>query len=107
MAIPCMNSNILVVDLTNGKIEERPIPDEMVEKYLGSRGIAAKMLWNETDKDTDPLGSDNVLIISVGTLLGTTAPCVGRVTVTTKSPATNMYLKSSSGGRWGSRLKSA
>jgi len=107
MVVPCMAGKILIVDLTNGKINEKPISDEMVEKYLGSRGISAKILWDETDKNTEPLGSDNVLIFSAGTLTGTFAPSSGRVTVTFKSPTTNMYFKSTTGGHWGSKLKYA
>jgi len=107
MAVPCFAGRILIVDLSNEKIDEMPISDAMVEKYLGGRGIAAKLLWDETDKNTDPLGPDNALIISAGALTGTFAPCSGRITVTTKSPATRMYLKTSSGGHWGSRLKYA
>ena len=107
MTVPCMAGKILIVDLTNGKIGEKPISDEMVQKYLGSRGIGAKILWDETDKNTEPLGSDNVLIFSAGTLTGTFAPSSGRVTVTFKSPTTNMYFKSTTGGHWGSKLKYA
>lgn len=107
MIVPCMAGKILIVDLTNEKIKKKPISDEMVGKYLGSRGIAARILWDETDKDTNPLGPDNVLIFSAGTLMGTNAPCSGRLTVTTKGPATNMYLKSSAGGHWGPKLKFA
>jgi len=106
MSIPCIAGKILEVNLTNQKITEQTIPDEMFEAYLGGRGVAAKILWDNTDKDTDPLGPDNVLIFSTGTLLGT-APCSGRVSVTTKSPATGMYLKTSAGGHWGSKLKAA
>jgi len=109
MTVPCVAGRILTIDLTSRKIEEKPLPEEMIRRYLGSRGIAAKMLWDETDKDTSPLGPENVLIFSIGTLTGiqTTVPCSGRVTVTTRSPATNMYLKTSAGGHWGSKVKSA
>ena len=107
MTVRCMAGRILVVDLTNEKIEEKTISDLMVEKYLGARGIAARMLWGETGRETDPLGPENVLIFSTGTLMGTGTPCSGRVTVTTKSPATNMYVKSSAGGHWGLQLKYA
>jgi len=107
MTIPCMAGRALWVDLTKEKVEALPILDQTVEKYLGSRGIAAKILWDETDSKTVPFGPDNVLIFSAGTLTGTFAPSSGRVTVTTKGPATNMYLKSNTGGHWGAKLKYA
>ncbi|WP_372529606.1 aldehyde ferredoxin oxidoreductase N-terminal domain-containing protein, partial [Alloalcanivorax venustensis] len=35
------------------------------------------------------------------------APSSGRTTVTCKSPATGLYLKTSAGGKWGAALKFA
>jgi len=106
MSIPCIAGRILEIDLTSRELAVKTIPDEMIKTHLGGRGIAAQMLWDNTGKDTCPLGEDNVLIFSTGTLLGT-APCSGRVGVTTKSPATGMYLKNSVGGHWGLKLKAA
>lgn len=106
MSIPCIAGKILEVNLTDQAIYEKTISDEMIEKYLGSRGIAAKLLWDDTSNKTDPLGPDNILIFSVGTLTGI-APCAGRLNVTTKGPATGMYLKSNVGGHWASKLKGA
>jgi aldehyde:ferredoxin oxidoreductase len=55
----------------------------------------------------DPLGPENVLIWSPGTLSGTSAPSSGRTSVTCKGPATGLYLKVSVGGHLGAELKYA
>ncbi|MGM0409971.1 MAG: aldehyde ferredoxin oxidoreductase family protein [Bacillota bacterium] len=98
---------ILHVDLNNKTSWTEEVPSEKWIKYLPSRGLNAKLLWELTDENTEPLSKDNVLIFGVGGFTGTTAPSSGRTTVTFKSPATNMYFKSNSGGHWGAELKFA
>lgn len=98
---------ILHVDLSSEKIWEEPLSKKFAMKYLGSRGINAKLLWDFVTPDTDPLGSENVLIFGAGSLTGTAAPCSGRTTITFLSPATGLYAKSNVGGSWGAELKYA
>jgi len=100
--------NILHVDLSAQKIWEEKFSIEMGKKFLGARGINAKLLWDlMKEPGIDPLSPDNPLIIGTGTLSGTSAPCSGRTTITCKSPATNLYLKTNMGGHWGPELKYA
>lgn len=97
---------ILHVNLTNGKIWSEDLSYDMVSNFIGGRGINAKLLWDFVkNPNIDPLSLDNVLIFGTGTLTCTTAPSSGRTTITTKSPLTNLYLKSSVGGHWGAELK--
>jgi len=98
---------IISIDLTRKKVVKDPLPKELAVKYLGSRGINARFLWEKTSPGIDPLGPDNLLMFGAGPLSGTFAPCSGRVTVTCKSPATSLYLKTSMGGHWGPELKLA
>ena len=98
---------ILHVDLNNKTSWTEEVPSDKWIKYLPSRGLNAKLLWELTDENTEPLSEDNVLIFGVGGFTGTAAPSSGRTTVTFKSPATNMYFKSNSGGHWGAELKFA
>ncbi|TDA38829.1 MAG: hypothetical protein DSO08_03470, partial [Candidatus Methanomethylicota archaeon] len=37
---------ILRVNLTDKKVSESPLPEEYVMKYLGGRGIAARLLYD-------------------------------------------------------------
>lgn len=98
---------ILHIDLTKRENWVDKINIEDYLKYLPSRGISAKLLWELTDENTDPLGEDNVLIFGPGAFTGTIAPCSGRTTVTFKSPLTGMYFKTNTGGHWGAALKHA
>jgi aldehyde:ferredoxin oxidoreductase len=99
--------DILLVDLTNGKISRRPFTPELSAEYIGARGYNAALLWENVKKGSDPLGPENWLIFGVGPLTGTSAPSSGRTTVTAKGPATNLYLKTSIGGAWGGALRFA
>ena len=97
---------VLHIDLKTKKTWTEEVSEDVWKKFLPSRGISAKFLWELTDEATDPLGEKNVLIFGSGGLTGTRIPNTGRTNVTFKSPATNMYFKSNTGGRWGARLKS-
>jgi len=96
---------VLHIDLGKKKTWIEEIKKEVWMKFLPARGLNAKLLWDLTDENTDPLGEGNVLIFGTGGFMGSKAPCSGRTVVTFKSPATNMYLKSNGGGKWGAELK--
>lgn len=98
---------ILHVDLSKNKIWIEPVPEEWIDKFIGSRGVNAKILWHSVKAGIDPLGPENVLIFGTGTLTGTFAPTSGRTTITCKSPTTRLYLKTNVGGHWGAELKFA
>lgn len=98
---------ILEADLTTGELAERPIPQETWERFLGGLGLNAWLLYLHTGPETDPLGPENVVLISPGLLTGTEAPTSPRVEVTTKSPLTGLIGTGNSGGYWGPRLKKA
>ena len=98
---------ILEVDLTTGDTVTKPIPRETSKRFLGGLGLNAWLLYRHTGPDTDPLGPDNVVLVSPGLLTGTMAPTSPRVEVTTKSPLTDLIGTGNSGGYWGPRLKKA
>ncbi|MHA1934899.1 MAG: aldehyde ferredoxin oxidoreductase family protein [Candidatus Thorarchaeota archaeon] len=99
---------ILHVDLTKEKSWVEDMPEEWRRDYVGSRGINAKILWDYC-KDPDITWDDprNIIIYAPGAVTGTTAPASGRTSVTTIGCTTGMYLKSNTGGHWGSELKFA
>lgn len=98
---------ILYVNLDTQEIRAEPLTEELAYGYLGQSGINAKLLYDLTGPETDPLGPDNPLIIGVGPLAGTMAPSSGRFTVTAKSPLTGVFGDSNCGGHWGPELKFA
>lgn len=96
---------ILRVNLTEKKITEEEIPEELVKKYLGGRGLASKYLFDEVKPKVDPLGPENKLVFMSGLLTGTQYPSASRYSVVAKSPLTNLWGQASSGGKWGVDLK--
>ena len=98
---------ILRVNLTTGKISEEPINEELARKFIGARGYAGKIVFDEVPANSDPLGPDNKLIFATGPLTLTTAPTGGRYDVVTKSPLNGVIAGSNSGGFFGPELKKA
>jgi aldehyde:ferredoxin oxidoreductase len=96
---------VLRVDLTNEEIKREKIAGEMVKNYLGGRGLASKILYDEIDPKVDPLSPENKLIYATGLLTGTAASTGGRYMVVTKGPLTGTIASSNSGGFFGAELR--
>jgi aldehyde:ferredoxin oxidoreductase len=99
--------DILDIDLTHRTISRRPYTRELAAQYIGCRGYNAALLWELVPRKVDPLSPDNVMIFGTGPLTATSAPSSGRTSVTMKSPATNLYLKTNVGGAWGGAFRYA
>ena len=99
-----MFGRLLDVDLSNGKITEYYVSDENLRKYLGGRGIAARIMLEEF-KEGDALSPDNLLIFMTGPLNGLSVAGSGRHVVMSKSPLTGFLGESYSGGYFGTELK--
>lgn len=97
----------LDIDLSTGIIGDYPISDTLREQYLGSKGLATRILYDTTPRGVDPLGPDNVLIANTGPLVGSGAPCTSRFNISTKSPLTGGVLSCNCGGNFGMFLKRA
>src|SRR6056297_2443422 len=96
---------VLRVDLTNEEVKHEKISGENVKNYLGGRGLASKILYDEIDPKIDPLSPENKLIYATGLLTGTAASTGGRYMVITKGPLTSTIASSNSGGFFGAELK--
>ena len=97
---------ILRVNLTERSIKVEELPKD-AELYLGGRGLASKILYDEIDPKVDPFSPENKLIFATGPLTGTAAPTGGRYMVVTKGPLTGTIASSNSGGYFGAELKFA
>ncbi len=95
------------INLTTGDIRTEQSPAETVRKYLGSRGYAAKILYDNVGVDVEPLSPENYLIFSTGPMTGTPWPTSARYTVTAKSPLTGAYGYANSSGFFGPELRRA
>ena len=93
-----LNRKIGYIDLTSGHIETKAIPLDVRKKFIGGRGLDAYLLYNHTKKGCDPLGPDNVFIISGGLLCATLASATSRCHVMGKSPLTGLLGSANMGG---------
>ena len=98
---------LLRVDLTSGIVTTEEFGQDNIERFIGGRGIASKILYDEVPPEVGPLYPENRLIFAPGALHGTGVPTASRTTVTCRSPLTDMHGDGHSGAQWGGELKRA
>lgn len=98
---------ILRVDLSSRKIAKDSLSETDAKKYLGGRGIAAKILFNELKPGIDPLGPENKLVYATGPLAASGFPLNSRWLVAAKSPLTGIWGESTCGGTFAVQLRKA
>lgn len=98
---------LLRINLSTGEIKKEAIAEEVLKKFLGGRGLAAKILYQELPGKIDPLSAENKLVIVPGALLGTPALAANKTLIASKSPLTGMWGDSVFGGGFGIELKQA
>ena len=81
----------LRLDLSKNKFIVDRYDDGMAKAFLGGRGFAAKIFWDEIKPEVDPLSPQNKLIFSTGPLTGLPLPSSGKFLVASKSPITGSY----------------
>lgn len=85
------NGKFLRVNLTKQKAAVEEYDAEMAKSFLGGRGFAAKILWDELKPGVDPLSPENKLVFAAGPLTGFALPSSGKLVVAAKSPLTGGY----------------
>jgi aldehyde:ferredoxin oxidoreductase len=90
---------ILKIDLNSKQFTSETISDDICERYLGGKGLAAYLLYELNPAGVDPLSPENTLIFATGPLGGSTIWGTCRYGVFTKSPLTGLFTESYSGGR--------
>ncbi len=93
-----LNRKIAYINLTKGKVEVKSIPIKMRKLFLGGRGLDMYLMYNHIEPGTDPLGADNVVLISAGVLVGTLASASARTHIGGKSPLTGFVGSANMGG---------
>jgi len=96
---------ILRVNLTREKIDYEPLPEGLARKYVGGRGLGAKILFDELKPGIDPLGPENKLVIATGVMSGIPFAGNSRFAVCTKSPLAYAWAESLSGGYMAPKIK--
>ncbi len=104
------NNKTLYVNLSNMKIESKPVSEKMKEQFTGGRGFNVWLLWNALPKNRiikwdDP---ENEVCIACGPLGGTVGyPGSGKSIAVSISPLTDTVVDSNVGGFFGPYLKYA
>jgi aldehyde:ferredoxin oxidoreductase len=97
----------LRVDLTRGTILRQPTDEALFRRWHGGRGVVAKICYDEVPRDADPLGPENVFIITTSPMSGCLIPAGSKVEFGSVSPLTNGQGDSNMGGHLGPALKFA
>ncbi|MGA2613971.1 MAG: aldehyde ferredoxin oxidoreductase family protein [Spirochaetia bacterium] len=98
---------LLRVSLDKGSAREENIDPQVLRKYLGGTGYAARVLFDELAKGTNPLGAENKIIFVTSPLTSKRVPGGGSIILCFKSPETNAWGESRCGGDFGPELKSS
>ena len=98
---------MLVIDLKTHTTTVEKTDLAAAKRFIGAKGLGAKILFDKLPKGTDPLSPENILMFTTGPLTGTRTQTSGRGTVVTKSPQTNLFLDSHFGGSFAAEMKKA
>ena len=98
---------LLRINLNSKEISTISVSKDVIEKFLGGKGLGAYLLYTMLKPHTDPLSPDNILIFINGPVTGTPYPTSGRTVVVTKSPLTGLFLDCHAGGFFGPEIKKA
>lgn len=98
---------ILRVDLSSGRCRAEELDEKLAKDYIGGRGLGCRLIFNELPQGVDPLGERNKIYLLTGPLNGTQIPFSSKYTAVTKSPLTDSYTRTLSGGHFAADLKYA
>ncbi len=99
---------ILRVDLSQGTTVDVPTKG-YADRFVGGRGIGAKIYWDEVSPNTKAFDPENRLIFANGPLAGFAGLAGSRWQICGKSPAVTpeSFSYANLGGSWGAWLKFA
>jgi aldehyde:ferredoxin oxidoreductase len=99
--------NILRVNLTAKSYKKESYSQEFAHKWVGGRGFAVKILYDELRPGIDPSGPENKFVVALGPIAGIPAPNTGKAVVAAKSPLTGFYGDGNLGTRVSEQLRKA
>jgi len=96
------NDRTLYINVGSNEIKEKPVPQEMKEKFIGGKGYGLRLLWDATVPETKWNDPENEIIIAGGPICGITQYSgTGKAIVVSVSPQTNSIMDSNVGGHFG------
>lgn len=96
----------LYVNLTDCTIAEKPVTQQMKEKFIGGKGFGLRLLWDATKPETKWNDPENEIVISPGPIAGIIQYSgTGKSLVVSISPITDSVMDSNVGGYFGPFMK--
>ncbi len=92
------HGKVLFVDLATKSTRIDTIDEQVYRDYLGGYGLGAWLMWKHWKVGTDALAPDACFAICSGLMTGLHTPFSGRIQIVGKSPLTNTWGDSNSGG---------
>lgn len=102
-----IETRILVIDLDSQIFKSEVLDPEVEWDFIGGFGVGVKLASELIEAKVNPLGPDNPIIISAGSLGGTHAPGSSRVCAITKYPLTETVSMGNGGMRFSPNLRAA
>lgn len=100
------NNRTIYVNVGTRSIMEKPVSQQMKEKFIGGKGFGLRLLWDATTPTTKWNDPDNEIVIGMGPICGITQYSgTGKSLVVTISPQTDIVIDSNVGGYFGPFLK--
>ena len=99
------HGKFLEVDLSSQTIKDFPLSEDFCKKYIGGATMAAALVFDRINPDTDPLSPENPIVMATGPFTGSSIPMASRYAVAGISPLTGFWGEATSGGVFPFRLK--
>ncbi len=102
------NNRTLYINVGSNEVSEKPVSQEMKDKFVGGKGFGLRLLWDATTPDTKWDDPENEIIISPGPIGGITQYSgAGKSLLVSISPQTDSIMDSNVGGFFGPFMKFA
>jgi aldehyde:ferredoxin oxidoreductase len=98
---------ILKINLNDLSFSVEEKGDYFFRTFMGGSAMASYFLLTEMEKGVDPLGPDNILVLTTSVLTGAPLPGANRLTIAAKSPLSDGFGEAEAGGFYSVELKKA
>ena len=98
---------VLWVDLTRESVKVKPLEEELARRYIGGKGLGARVLHEAAPPKVDSFDPMNPLILATGPVNGLTLSGAAKFCAVFKSPLTDGWGESQCGGFFAPHLKRA
>ncbi len=96
---------VLRVNLTDRRVKVDKLDEQTARKFVGGRGLGAKILFDELKPGIDPLGPENKLVVAIGVVSGIPFGGNSRHVIMAKSPLTGIWGESNGSGFFAPELR--